>query len=102
MPGKRSALLDGFDQLLRSTSSIGVSQIVQNSNRKFLGFSGGLSGIETQDIGRSGTIRFGDLVVVGGSTAQTLYLDLVEEFTTLSDCSDFRARRGTVVAILVS
>lgn len=69
MPGKRSALLDGFDHLLPSTSSIGVSQIVQDSDRKFLGFSGGLGGIETQDIGRSGTIRFGDLVVVGGSTS---------------------------------
>jgi hypothetical protein len=99
VPGKRSALIGGLDELLERAPCIGVAHVIQNGDTERTAISRALSSLEAQDFRLSGAVGGRNLVVVRCSGFKLVEADFVEELAALSNGLDFGARWRAVITI---
>lgn len=99
MPRKADlALLSSLEEVLVRAGGVGVTHVVQHSNREFGLVSSLASRLEATDTGCGGAIGGLDLVVVRSAGAEVLQLDIVKELAALRDGDLGRARGSAIVA----
>lgn len=86
MPDKaHRAIIDLTKHSSIGSIGVGVSHVIDDSDRERLGRSSCCGSLEREDIGFGGAIAGGDLVVVGLCAGEILNLHIVEVLAALRD-----------------